>query len=79
MRTWANLLGKTDVAGILEETLEEEKAADEKLTGIAESFVNAAAANEGGEDEDHEETTKRGSRRAATARGRHIAADRKRR
>jgi ferritin-like metal-binding protein YciE len=77
--TWANLLGKTEIAGILEDTLEEEKAADQKLTGIAESFVNAAAASEGDENEEHEETTKRGSRRTATARGRHIAADRKRR
>ena len=78
VRTWANVLGKTDIAGILEETLAEEKAADQKLTGIAESSVNAAAAGEGAEEEE-EEATRRGSRRAATARGRHVAADRKRR
>ena len=43
IRTWANLLGKGEIASILEDILEEEKAADLKLTGIAESFVNEAA------------------------------------
>jgi ferritin-like metal-binding protein YciE len=62
LRTWASLLGKSDVASILEETLEEEKAADEKLTGIAESFVNEAAA-EGGHDQE-EETRERGTSRS---------------
>jgi ferritin-like metal-binding protein YciE len=47
---------------LLEETLEEEKAADEKLTGIAESFVNEAAA-EGGHDQE-EETRERGTSRS---------------
>jgi ferritin-like metal-binding protein YciE len=28
IRTWANLLGKTDVAALLEDTFEEEKEAD---------------------------------------------------
>jgi ferritin-like metal-binding protein YciE len=41
---WANQLGRDDCAAILEETLEEEKAADEKLTEIAESHVNMEAA-----------------------------------
>jgi ferritin-like metal-binding protein YciE len=50
LRTWASLLGKNDVATLLEETLEEEKQADAKLTGIAESFVNEQAAAEGGEE-----------------------------
>jgi ferritin-like metal-binding protein YciE len=44
LRTWAALLGKPEVAAILEETLDEEKEADLKLTNIAESFVNEAAA-----------------------------------
>jgi len=47
LRTWANLLGKTDVAALFEETLEEEKETDQNLTSIAESFVNEAAAEEG--------------------------------
>ena len=35
VREFANLLGRKEVASLLEETLEEEKATDEKLTGIA--------------------------------------------
>lgn len=70
MRTWANLLGKRDVAGLLEDTLEEEKEADQRLTEIAESFVNEAAA---GGDTAEEASSRRmrgaraGSRRAAAA------------
>ena len=69
MRTWANVLGKDDVASLLEETLEEEKQTDEKLTQIAESFVNQAAAEGSNEEEDEEapRRMKSGSRRAAAA------------
>lgn len=35
VRTYAQLLGQSEVAKLLEETLEEEKAADQKLTSIA--------------------------------------------
>ncbi len=42
VRSFAELLGKTDIVELLEETLEEEKAADEKLTKISES-VNQEA------------------------------------
>ena len=35
VREFASLLGRNEIASLLEETLEEEKAADEKLTGIA--------------------------------------------
>ena len=41
---WAKRLGRSDVAKVLEETLNEEKAADRKLTTIAESKVNLKAA-----------------------------------
>ena len=41
---WAKRLGHNDVAGVLNETLNEEKAADKKLTRIAESKVNVKAA-----------------------------------
>jgi ferritin-like metal-binding protein YciE len=40
---WARELGRQDCAGVLGETLAEEKAADEKLSDIAESRVNRAA------------------------------------
>jgi len=42
---WAKRLGRNDVARLLEQTLNEEKAADRKLTTIAESKVNLRAAS----------------------------------
>src|SRR6185369_9904482 len=43
-RALAQLLGFDEAADLLEQTLDEEKATDEKLTEIAESAVNASAA-----------------------------------
>lgn len=40
---WAEQMGHTKELAILQQTLEEEKAADEKLTGIAESLANQEA------------------------------------
>jgi ferritin-like metal-binding protein YciE len=42
--TWAKLLDHTKAATLLGQTLEEEKATDEKLSELAESFVNERAA-----------------------------------
>ena len=42
-RTYASELGRTDDARLLEETLNEEKQADEKLTAIAEQSINVEA------------------------------------
>ena len=50
LRTYAQLLGENEVAALLEETLEEEKATDEKLTALAAAGLNEAAAQ--GEDEE---------------------------
>ena len=41
---WAKALGRDDCASVLAETLEEEKAADEKLTDLAETGINLRAA-----------------------------------
>jgi len=41
---WARSLGRSDVTKLLEQNLKEEKAADTKLTMIAESKVNLKAA-----------------------------------
>ena len=41
---WAKELGRNDCAELLRQNLEEEKAADKKLTAIAESRVNRKAA-----------------------------------
>ena len=86
IRTWANLLGKSEVASLLEETLDEEKETDQKLTSIAESHVNLeAATNEDDQDEEEEVgagrgATARGAQRRAAATGsrRQVAADRAR-
>jgi ferritin-like metal-binding protein YciE len=42
---WAQAMGHTEAADLLQQTLDEEKAADEKLTGIAEGGVNQEAAD----------------------------------
>jgi ferritin-like metal-binding protein YciE len=71
----ARLLGLSDVVELLEETLAEEKAADQKLTEVAESVVNLEAASE--EEEESGETMMRASgRRRQSATGRAAAADR---
>ena len=50
---WAKAMGHNEGAGLLQEILDEEKAADEKLTSIAEAGINQAAAGtvRNGEDE----------------------------
>jgi ferritin-like metal-binding protein YciE len=42
--SWAKQLGRSDCASVLHRNLEEEKAADQKLTQIAEAKVNLEAA-----------------------------------
>ncbi|HEX7015258.1 MAG TPA: ferritin-like domain-containing protein [Cyclobacteriaceae bacterium] len=46
LRTFAQTLGLKNAVQVLEQTLTEEKAADEKLTEVAESSINMQAANE---------------------------------
>lgn len=46
LRTFAQTLGLHGAAGLLAQTLDEERNADEKLTGIAELSINQEAANE---------------------------------
>jgi hypothetical protein len=41
---WAKELGRDDCASVLQKNLEEEKAADRKLSLMAETGVNASAA-----------------------------------
>jgi ferritin-like metal-binding protein YciE len=47
VRTWADLLGRDDDANLLEQTLEEEKETDQKLTQLAEN-TNVQAEEEAG-------------------------------
>ena len=70
----ARLLEHEDVVELLEESLGEEKAADQKLTEIAESVVNLEAANEEeGEQEEGEESSS-GRRRYPSSSTRSTAA-----
>ena len=67
---WAEALGLTDVAEILGESLAEEKAADEKLSAIAESGINdAATAGESEDDmeEDDDEATPKSAAKSEPA------------
>lgn len=54
-RTFATILGETEIANLLAKTLEEEGAADKKLTAIAEATVNDEADQEEDSDEGHDE------------------------
>jgi ferritin-like metal-binding protein YciE len=49
---FAKTLGENEVAQLLEQTLNEERQADETLTSVAESSINVEAANEGEEEEE---------------------------
>ena len=70
---WANALGHGEVVELLQTTLDEEKATDEKLTELAESGLNeSATAGEGGREErmlagGHERATARAADRGAGA------------
>lgn len=52
---WARAMGHTEAADLLEETLEEEKAADSKLTQLAEGGINQEAADAAHPSEDDDE------------------------
>ena len=47
LRTYAELLGYTEAAQLLQQNLQEEEAADRKLTQLGESGINEAAATVG--------------------------------
>jgi ferritin-like metal-binding protein YciE len=51
---WAQAMGHTEAAKLLQVTLDEEKAADKKLSGLAESGINQNAADTAHTDEEDE-------------------------
>ncbi len=51
---WARAMGHTEAADLLQETLDEEKAADEKLSKLAEGGINQGAAEVAHPDEDED-------------------------
>jgi len=73
LATWADLLGHQDAKDLLGQTLEEEKEADEKLTGIA-GMINPEAEQEDGENEQQNKVmamaTSRASRSGPASGGR---------
>ncbi len=54
---WARVLGHENAASLLEETLDEEKGADLKLSSLAKGGINQEAADAGQAEEDEEEVT----------------------
>ena len=51
---WAQAMGHTEAAKLLQQTLDEEKAADKKLSGLAEGGINQGAADAAHPEEDEE-------------------------
>ncbi len=63
LATFAKLLGRDEDADLLGQTLDEEKEADEMLTDIAESTINAEAQSSGeSEDEEKSASAKKSSK-----------------
>jgi ferritin-like metal-binding protein YciE len=62
---WAQAMGHTEAAKLLQQTLDEEKAADKKLSGLAESGINQSAADAAHPEEEEEEEEEK-SEAAAT-------------
>src|SRR6187402_3423882 len=64
---WAKIMGHDEAAELLEQNLEEEKAADEKLSSLAEDGINqeaADSAHEAGDEDDEEEKDEAPAKRA---------------
>jgi ferritin-like metal-binding protein YciE len=51
---WAKAMGHTEAAKLLQQTLDEEKAADKKLSGLAEGGINQGAADAARADDEQE-------------------------
>ena len=64
---WARAMGHSEAADLLQETLDEEKAADEKLSSLAEGGINQNAAEATHSDEDEEAVAVGGAARKKRA------------
>jgi ferritin-like metal-binding protein YciE len=65
LASWARLLGEEEASSLLEESLQEEKQADEKLTEIAENAINVEESEGDEEGGQQRSTPKLGGRRRA--------------
>ena len=73
---WAQAMGHTEAANLLQRTLDEEKAADQKLSGLAEGGINQGAADAAPADEDQDDSEEPGG--AATSAAKSSAKGRRR-
>jgi ferritin-like metal-binding protein YciE len=64
LESWARLLGEEEAADLLEETLDEERDTDERLTQVAESAINVEESQEGEETEEEERSHGTGQKRS---------------
>ena len=62
---WARAMGHEEAAVLLQETLDEEKAADEKLTSLAEGGINQDAAEAAHPEDDEDEAPATAARQKA--------------
>ncbi len=63
---WARAMGHDEAADLLQQNLDEEKAADEKLSTLAEGGINESAAEGAHDDEDEPVGAGAGPRKGAT-------------
>ena len=66
---YARMMGHTEALQLLEQTLEEEKNADQLLNQIAEGGINALAERDGNEDEENESEETAPKKQKTSARG----------
>jgi ferritin-like metal-binding protein YciE len=72
---WARAMGHREAANLLQQNLDEEKAADEKLTRLAEGGINKEAASQAHPDGDDQQSSVRPTRpKAAKSAARNAAA-----
>jgi ferritin-like metal-binding protein YciE len=64
---WAQTMGHTEAAKLLQQTLDEEKAADKKLSGLAEGGINQGAADAAHADDEEPVGATVGSARKSSA------------
>ena len=67
---WATRMGHTEAAELLQENLDEEKAADEKLSALAEGGINQEAANGSASEESDAGAVRTPARKAAASKRR---------
>jgi len=79
---WAEAMGHSEAAELLQQTLDEEKATDEKLTALAEGGINQSAADgahpQGDDEEEEEEVVAAPARKRAAGGSKKKAAGRRR-